>query len=104
MDLYSRVAGLEFEIESVEPERLEFPVSKEWSRVTTIIHLRGDRVEGVGEDVTYQPEPHDRPSRPDIDGSWTLASFSARLDGFDLFEQAPEDDAARDYRRWAWES
>jgi hypothetical protein len=104
MDLHERVADLELAIEAVELERIEFPVSKEWSRVTTIVHLHGGGAEGVGEDVTYQPEPHDRPPLPEVAGSWTLASFSARLEGFDFFEEPPEDDAARDYRRWAWES
>jgi hypothetical protein len=104
MNLYTRVADLELVIESVGLERKELPVSKEWSRVTTIVHLSGDGVEGVGEDVTYQPEPHDRPRRPDVAGSWTLGSLSTHFDGFDFFENPPEDDAARDYRRWAWES
>jgi hypothetical protein len=104
MDLYDRVASLELAIESVELERLELPVTPEWSRVTTIVHLRGGGVEGVGEDVTYQPEPHDDPPRPDVLGTWTLDSLSGSLDGFDFFAAAPEDDAARDYRRWAWES
>jgi hypothetical protein len=104
MTLYERVAGLELEIESVELERKEFAVSPEWSRVTTIVHLQGGGADGVGEDVTYQPEPHDNPPRPDVAGTWTLDSFSGGLEGFDFFAVAPEDAAARDYRRWGWES
>jgi hypothetical protein len=104
MKLYESVASLELTVESVELERLELRVTTEWSRVTTIVHLLGDGVEGVGEDVTYQPEPHDDPPRPDVAGGWTLESFSRNLEGFDFFEAAPEDGAARDYRRWAWES
>jgi hypothetical protein len=104
MDLFVRVRDLELAIESVELERLELRVTPEWSRVTTIVHLRGSGAEGVGEDVTYQPEPHDGPPMPDTTGSWTTASFSAHLDRFDFFERPPEDSAARDYRRWAWES
>jgi hypothetical protein len=104
VQLFARVADLSLEIEGLELERLEFPVTAEWSRVTTVVHLRGGGAEGVGEDVTYQPEPHDNPSTPDVAGEWTLASFSERLEGFDFFELPPEDSAARDYRRWAWES
>jgi hypothetical protein len=104
MDLYDRVASLELAIESVALERKELQVTPEWSRVTTIVHLRGGRAEGVGEDVTYQPEPHDDPPRPDVLGTWTLDSFSGNLEGFDFFAVAPEDGAAREYRRWAWES
>ena len=92
------------EIDDVRLERLELAVSPEWTRATTVVHLRGGGVEGVGEDVTYQPELHDRVPAPDVAGSWTLDSFSVHLDDFDFFEDAPEDSAARDYRRWAWES
>jgi hypothetical protein len=92
------------EIEDVWLERLELAVSPEWTRATTVVHLRGGGAEGVGEDVTYQPELHDRPPAPVVAGRWTLESFSAHLDGFDFFEGAPEDPAARDYRRWGWES
>lgn len=104
MQLYECVANLPLKIGSVEFERKELHVTPEWSRVTTIVHLRGGGAEGVGEDVTYQPEPHDNPPRPEVAGSWTLDSYSDRLAGFDFFAQAPEDGAARDYRRWAWES
>src|SRR2546426_808003 len=100
MNLYERVASLELAVEAVELERLEFPVTPEWSRVTTVVHLRGGGAEGVGEDVTYQPEPHDDPPRPAVAGTWTLDSFSHSLEDFDFFEVAPEDGAARDYRRW----
>ena len=37
-------------------------------------------------------------------GSWTLGSFSESLDGFAGSSDLPEDNAAFDYRRWAWES
>jgi hypothetical protein len=104
MELFARVADLSLEIDSFELERLELQVTAEWSRVTTVVHLRGGGVEGLGEDVTYQPEPHDNPPTPAVAGAWTLASFSEHLEGFDFFELAPEDGAARDYRRWAWES
>src|SRR5438309_11381209 len=92
------------EIEDVHLERLELAVSPEWTRATTVVHLRGAGAEGVGEDVTYQPELHDRLRTPEVLGRWTLDSFSAQLEGFDFFDDAPEDPAARDYRRWAWES
>ena len=104
VDLYAYVSGLELTVDSVELERKELHVTPEWSRVTTIVHLRGGGTEGVGEDVTYQPEPHDDPPRPDVAGTWALASYSAHLEGFEFFSVAPEDGAARDYRRWAWES
>jgi hypothetical protein len=94
---------LPLEVEAVELERLAVQVG-EWTRATTVVHLRGGGHEGLGEDVTYQPELHDDPPRPDVEGSWTLGAFSARLDGFAFFPAEPLDSAARDYRRWAWES
>jgi hypothetical protein len=95
---------LPVEVEAIELERLEVQLG-EWTRATTVVRLLGGGHEGVGEDVTYQPELQDDPPRPEVGGSWTLASFSARLEGFDFFgAQKPLDAAARDYRRWAWES
>jgi len=73
---------LSVEIEEVELERLELAVSKEWTRATIVVHLRGRGAEGVGEDVTYLPELHDRPPAPDVAGRWTLDSFAAQVDGF----------------------
>src|SRR5919202_5341658 len=55
--LWKRISGLPLEIETFELERLELPVAPEFTRVTTVIHLRGGGEDGVGEDVTYgQPE------------------------------------------------
>jgi hypothetical protein len=68
------------------------------------VQLRGGGAEGLGEDVTYLAELHDDVPVPDVAGRWTLASFSESLDGFRFFETEAEDSAARDYRRWAWES
>jgi len=41
VDLYAYVSGLELTVDSVELERKELHVTPEWSRVTTIVHLRG---------------------------------------------------------------
>jgi hypothetical protein len=79
-------------------------VSPEFHRVTTTVRLGGSGQEGRGEDVTYQPELHEHVPVPQVAGRWTLASFSESLDGFRFFGAEPEDHAAFDYRRWAWES
>jgi hypothetical protein len=83
-------------IESYELERLEQPVTRGFTRVTTVVHLHGDGVEGVGEDVTWYTEHHDReqaagPVLP-LAGDWTLTSFS------DVLEMPDP------HRRWAYES
>ena len=72
--------------------------------MTTIVQLRGGGEEGLGEDVTYLADLHDDVPVPPVAGSWTLGSFSESLDGFGWFADLPEDNAAFEYRRWAWES
>jgi hypothetical protein len=94
---------LDVEIEEVALERLSVELG-EWTRATTVVHLRGGGHEGVGEDVVYLADLHDDPPKPDVAGRWTLRSFSEHLESFVFFPDAPRDDAARDYRRWGWES
>ena len=108
MSTYALISDLPLVIESHELERLEHQVSSEFTRVTTVIHLRGGGEEGLGEDVVYSVEDHDRfhaiaPGLP-LAGRWTLDSFSRQLDGLELFPEPPGMEAFRDYRRWALES
>jgi hypothetical protein len=93
---YERFAALPIQIEAYDLERLEKPVTRGFTRVTTVVHLRGGGEEGLGEDVTWPSEHHDReqaagPVLP-LAGSWTLGSYS---DGLDLPDP---------HRRWAYES
>jgi hypothetical protein len=104
MPLYDAVADLPLEIESYELERREYVISPEFTRVTTVIHLKGGDHEGIGEDVTYTATDHPPPAGLELAGSHTLDSYSTLLDGLELFPAAPEMDASRDYRRWAFES
>jgi hypothetical protein len=84
------------EIDGYELERLEKPVTRGFTRVTTLVHLRGGGEEGLGEDVTWYAEHHDREQAAGaaltLGGSWTLESFSAAL-------ELPDP-----HRRWAYES
>jgi L-alanine-DL-glutamate epimerase-like enolase superfamily enzyme len=104
---YAVISELPVAIESHELERLEHEAS-EFTRVTTVIHLQGGGEEGLGEDVVYSGEDHDRfhavASGLQLAGEWTLDSFSRHLDGLELFPEPPEMEAFRDYRRWALES
>ena len=107
MSTFDRVADLPLVVESHELEQLEEAVSSDFVRTTTQVHLRGGGADGVGEDVTYDGEAHDRlraapPLR--LEGEWTLRSFSEHLDGLDLWPEPPGMAAFRDYRRWAFES
>jgi hypothetical protein len=108
MATFDRIADLPLSIEGYELERLEQAVSSDFTRVTTVVHLRGGGEDGVGEDVTYNAADQDvqlqrGPVLP-LAGDWTLRSFSAALDDMDLWPSPPQMEAQRDYRRWAYES
>jgi L-alanine-DL-glutamate epimerase-like enolase superfamily enzyme len=102
--LYDAVSTLPLEIESYELERLEYVVSSEFTRVTTVVHLHGAGEEGVGEDVTYSAEDHPPPDDLPLAGSHALDSFSELLDRLTFFVREPDMPAYLDYRRWAFES
>jgi hypothetical protein len=105
---YERVADLPLEIESAEFDGLEFAVGPEFSRLTTVINLQGGGHEGLGEDVTYDGLDHvalrDAWPPSGLTGSFTLDSFSQRLEEVELWPSAPVREASIDYRRWAFES
>jgi hypothetical protein len=71
-------------------------VSSGFTRRTTIVHLRGDGQEGVGEDTTYSEEEQlafqEQGGGVAPAGSHSIESFSAELEGMDS------------HRRWAFES
>jgi hypothetical protein len=102
--LYDAVADLPLEVDSYELERLEFVVTPTFTRVTTLVHLKGGGQEGIGEDVTYTAPDHPPPADLPLAGSYTLDSYSQHLEGLELFLAEPEMEASRDYRRWAFES
>ena len=88
MATYDALRDLPVQIDDHETETRSLEVSSQFTRRTTIVHVRGAREEGVGEDVTYDPAAHDRfPTVPA--GSWTLASLSEALDGVALFAAEP---------------
>ena len=60
MATYDLISELPLAIEGHELERLEHEVSSEFTRVTSVVHLRGAGEEGLGEDVTYTPEEHSK--------------------------------------------
>jgi L-alanine-DL-glutamate epimerase-like enolase superfamily enzyme len=105
---YDRLASLPLEVDSYELEPLEQQVSSEFTRLTTVIRLRGGGEEGVGEDVTYDALDHVAlqdagPTLP-LAGSTTLDEFSRTLGDLELFPAEPVRKESRLYRRWAFES
>jgi len=104
--MYERVADLSLHVEAIELTDRTRDTSSGFTRRTTTVALSGDGETGRGEDVTYEPDDHDSITAVEADftGEYTLDSFSTFLDGVDLWPEPPTQDAARHYRRWAFES
>jgi len=105
---WERLAGLELRIEDYSLEPLQAKVSSAFERKSTIIRLRGDGEEGLGEDVTYDAVDHEilqaaGPTLP-LAGEYTIESFSAHLAGLELFPEPPAREVSSRYRTWAYES
>jgi hypothetical protein len=108
MPLYDTLAQLPLMIESYELEDNDREYG-EFTRGSTIIRLRGDGQDGIGEDVVYTVLDHiaHRDAGPvnDFSGVSTLGEFCELAGELDFFATAaPEYPASRHYRRWAYES
>lgn len=108
MRTYDLIADLPVHIDDYALEGLDQHVSSDFTRRTTVIHLRGNGEEGHGEDVAWDSVDQERalqagPHLP-LAGDWTLRSFSEHLAGLDLYPHAPREEVARLYRNWAYES
>ncbi|MEM7245780.1 MAG: hypothetical protein AAF533_10585 [Acidobacteriota bacterium] len=107
-NLHAALSELPLTIERVELEALDMATSGGWTRKSTVVHLHGGDHDGQGEDVTYQAEEQEafqaRNLASELAGSFTLASFSRRLDALRLFPRQPADTKATLFRRWAFES
>ncbi|HET6447536.1 MAG TPA: hypothetical protein VFG31_00400 [Conexibacter sp.] len=109
MGTYDLLADLPLVVASYALEPLELDVSSGFHRQSTVIVLRGDGEEGVGEDVVYDGEDHDRLQAAgaylDLAGRTTLGDFCERIDALDLFPVEPvRGEVSRLYRRWAFHS
>jgi L-alanine-DL-glutamate epimerase-like enolase superfamily enzyme len=96
-------------VETLEFEANDVEYSPEFTRGSTLIHLKGGGHEGIGEDVAYEVLDHianrDLGPRFDLTGAGTLGELCELLGELDLYEGAPpERDVSRHYRRWAYES
>jgi L-alanine-DL-glutamate epimerase-like enolase superfamily enzyme len=105
---FDLLADLPLRVDSYALEGLRLQVSSGFERRTTVVHLRGDGREGVGEDVVYQAEDHAafQEAGPvhDLAGSYSLREFCARIDSLDLFPVPPDFEVSRLYRRWTFHS
>jgi hypothetical protein len=107
VSIFDLLAKLELRVDSYELEGRDRQFG-DFTRGSTVIHLRGDGHEGIGEDVVYTVLDHiaHRDAGPvhDLSGPDTLGELCELIGELDLFPAPPEYEASRDYRRWAYES
>jgi L-alanine-DL-glutamate epimerase-like enolase superfamily enzyme len=105
---YRQLAELPLEVEGHELEGRELKLSEEFVRLTTLVKLSGAGHTGIGEDVTYDGLDHvafrAETAALDLAGSYTLDSFSRRLEEADLWPAPPVRETSINFRRWAFES
>ncbi len=109
MSTFDRLGDLPLEVDGYALEGLRAQVSSGFERLTTVVHLQGGGLEGVGEDVVYdagdQTALQEAGPVHSLSGSYPLADFCERIDGLDLFGSEPEHgDVSRLYRRWTFHS
>jgi L-alanine-DL-glutamate epimerase-like enolase superfamily enzyme len=105
---WDRLRDLPLVVEAYAFERQARTFSYGFERVTTLVRLTGGGAEGLGEDVSpFQDEAptlHVLAPELPLTGEWTLEAFCDRLAETDQWPIAPEWDAARRWRNWAFES
>ncbi len=108
MSTWELLSELPVEIEDYSLEALQADVSSEFTRKSTVIHLRGAGEEGVGEDVTYDAVDQEILQAVGavlpLAGSFTLAGFAEMLAKLSLFAEPPQREVSARYRIWAYES
>ena len=108
MSLYERLAALPVRVEGYELSDQDRAYGS-FTRPATYVRLQGDGAEGIGEDVVYTDLDHiaHRDAGPihDLTGAGSLGELCDLIGELDLFPgAAPEYEASRHYRRWAYES
>jgi hypothetical protein len=105
---FDLLAELPLQVDGYSLQGLEREMAAGFVRATTVVHLHGGGLEGVGEDVVYDAADHVAlqqagPVQP-LAGRWTLGEFCERIATLDLFPAPPSRDVSRLYRRWAFDS
>jgi L-alanine-DL-glutamate epimerase-like enolase superfamily enzyme len=107
---FEALAGLPLEVDGYTLEGLRAEVSSGFERLSTVVHLTGGGLEGIGEDVVYDAEDHVAFQRAGpvladaLSGRFALGEFCELVDSLDPFPVAPQRDVSRLYRRWTFHS
>jgi L-alanine-DL-glutamate epimerase-like enolase superfamily enzyme len=108
MSTFELLADLPLRVDGYELEGLQANVSSGFERLSTVVHLRGEGLEGVGEDVVYDAPDHVAMQEAgpvhNLAGHYTLGAFCRLIDDLDLFTVPPQRDVSRLYRRWTFHS
>ena len=110
MSTFEMLADLPLEVDGYTLEGLQAEVSSGFERLSTVVHLTGGGLEGVGEDVVYDAEDHVALQEAGpvyagtLSGRFALGEFCELVDSLDLFPVAPQRDVSRLYRRWTFHS
>jgi L-alanine-DL-glutamate epimerase-like enolase superfamily enzyme len=105
---FDLLANLPLDIDGYALEGLRANVSSGFERLSTIVHLQGGGIEGIGEDVVYDGVDHvalqEAGPVHDLAGRYALGEFCELIDSLDLFPVAPQREVSRLYRRWTFHS
>jgi len=106
---YDALAELPVQVDGYRLQGLSADVSSGFQRLTTVVHLQGGGLEGVGEDVVYdapdQTALQEAGAVLGLAGRWTLGDLCDHLDSLDLFPVEPQrGEVSRLYRRWTFHS
>jgi hypothetical protein len=107
---FDELAELPLTVDGYALEGLRAQVSSGFERLTTVVHLRGGGLGGVGEDVVYERVDHialqeaGAVHQQALAGSYALGEFCELVNALDLFPQQPQRDVSRLYRRWTFHS
>ena len=110
MSTVDLLADLPIEVDGYTLEGLQANVSSGFERLSTVVHLTGGGLEGVGEDVVYDALDHIafQDAGPvhakALSGRHTLGEFCELVASLDLFPVEPVRDVSRLYRRWTFHS
>jgi hypothetical protein len=105
---FALLGDLPLEVDGYTLEGLRAQVSSGFERLSTVLHLTGGALEGVGEDVVYQAEDHIALQQAGpvhakaLSGRFSLGEFCALTDSLDLFPVPPQSEVSRLYRRWTF--
>ena len=110
MSTFDQLAALPIELDGYTLEGLRAEVSSGFERLSTVVHLTGGGLDGVGEDVVYDAEDHVALQEAGavhasvLSGRFALGEFCELVDSLDLFPAAPKREVSRLYRRWTFHS